>query len=239
MSQKLAHAPHSTALLAAAILAAGTLAGCTSETLFQSNFNTTPIGSPPAATQAIGTASTFGPAGAVVIAGPIGSSTDQWLRVGRADGNAEIAGMQGFLSAMRPPGQFTLSAAVTVPSGSGLGTIQFGSSIPDTTDELPSFLHLDFMQDNTVRIDDNPTTEFGTFPRDQPFDVFVTLNTAVTPATAHISLIGAGATGTTDYNIQSYSQSLAEQFDSVTFWMGFPWTGTFEATDIVVTHATQ
>ena len=91
MSQKLAHAPHSTAMLAAAILAAGTLAGCTSETLFQSNFNTTPIGSPPAATQAIGTASTFGPAGAVVIAGPIGSSTDQWLRVGRADGNAEIA----------------------------------------------------------------------------------------------------------------------------------------------------
>jgi len=215
------------------------LAGCTTETLFQSNFSSNPIGSPPAMTQAIGTAHSFGPGNSVQVVGPIAGSTENWLQVSRGAGDQQIAGMQGVLSAVRPPGVFTLSAAVYIPAGAGAATILFGPDYPASENSLPEFLHLDFMPDNHVRIDDVDTTEFGTFPRNQTFDVFVTLTTNVNPATAHIALIGAGASGSADYKILPFEQSLAQQFGSVTFWMGYPWLGSFDATDIVVTHNTQ
>ena len=44
-------------------LALTVLAGCASETLFQSNFDSTAIGQPPAPVQATGTANVFGPPG--------------------------------------------------------------------------------------------------------------------------------------------------------------------------------
>jgi len=51
-------------------------------------------------------------------------------------------------------------------------TIQFEQLTPSND----RFLHLDLLPDNQVRIDDNETTKFGTFPRDQPFIVQVTLD---------------------------------------------------------------
>ena len=215
------------------------LASCATETLFGSNFNTTAIGAAPAAVQAVGTATTFGPPGSVIVVGPPAGSSDQWLRVGRSDNGQPVAGMQGTLAALRAPGHFTFSTVLYMPAGSGLATIEFDALNPaGNNGNRFSFLHLDFTQDNHVRIDDNQSTSFGAFARNQPFDVFVGLDTNTSPPMAHISLIGAGASGTADYPIQAPFVSAAQRFDSVTLWMGFPWVGTFDATGVTVTRNT-
>src|SRR5439155_1316815 len=82
--------------------------------------------------------------------------------------------------------------------------------------DLPTvFLHLDFMPDNRVRIDDDPGTLFGTFPRDQVFIVQVTLNIDASAATAHTVLSGAGASGQADYTIISALRPVARQFGAI------------------------
>lgn len=211
------------------------LAGCNAETLFETNFNATPPGQPPAPAQPVGTAGVFGPPGSVVVAAGVDPTTTRWVQIGRANNKVQIAGMLGTLSAFRGPGQYTFLCAMFMPSGSGLATISF-DPVGLQPGDLTNFLHLDFTTDNMVRLDDNDATKFGTFPRNQPFDVIVTLNTAASPATAHIALIGTGASGSTDYTILSPFQPLAQQFDGVTVWMGYPWTGYFDATDLLVTH---
>ncbi len=77
------------------------------------------------------------------------------------------------------------------------------------------------------------------FPRNQIFDVFVGLDTNLTPPVAHVSLIGAGASGTADYPLQGGLGTLASQFAATRLWMGYPWTGTFDATGITVTRNTN
>jgi hypothetical protein len=215
------------------------LAGC--ETLFQSNFDSTPVGQPPAAVQATGTASTFGPPGSVVVVGAPGSASGHWLQVSRAslpENQAPIAGMVGMLSAVRGPGQYSFICAMYMPNGSGLATLSFEPAVQPQEGGLYSFLHLDFTQQNNVRINDNDATRFGTFPRNQPFDVTVSLNTAASPPTAHIALFGAGASGSADYAITDPLQ-FVQQFGAIRVWMGYPWTGYFDATDLLVTHATH
>ena len=95
------------------------------------------------------------------------------------------------------------------------------------------FLHFDFMQNNTVRINDDGNTAFGTFPRDQVFSITVSLNIAASNTTAHMQLFGPGAAGSADYNVTPLV--LAQQLGAVKFWMGYPWTGSFKVTNIVVT----
>ena len=222
-------------------LALTVLAGCASETLFQSNFDSTAIGQPPAPAQATGTANVFGPPGSVVVVGAPGSASGHWLQVSRASlpGNqAPIAGMQGVLSAVRGPGQYSFICAMFMPTGSGLATLQFEPAVQPQPGGLFSFLHLDFTTDNKVRIDDNDNTKFGSFPRNQPFDVAVSLNTAASPPTAHISLFGTGTSGSVDYTITAPAQ-FAQQFGAIRVWMGWPWTGYFDATDLIVTHNTN
>ena len=60
-----------------------------------------------------------------------------------------------------------------MPAGTETVTIQFEQPTPSN-----SFLHLDLLPDNQVRIDDDETTKFGAFPRDQPFIIQVTLDTS-------------------------------------------------------------
>jgi hypothetical protein len=220
-------------------LALTVLAGCQSETLFQSNFNSTSAGQPPAQVQSTGTANVFGPNDSVVVANGVGNS--KWLQVSRAkltDNQAPIAGMQGVLSAVRGPGQYSFICAMFMPTGSGYATLQFEPAVQPQPGGLYSFLHLDFTTDNKVRIDDNNAIQFGTFPRDQPFDVAVSLNTAVSPPTAHIGLLGTGASGSMDYTIAAPVQ-FVQQFGAIRIWMGYPWTGYFDATDLLVTHVTN
>ena len=99
-----------------------------------------------------------------------------------------------------------------------------------------SFLHLDFLQDNTVRINDDPNLTFGTFPRDQFFTLSVNLEITPQSAVAHMALFGTGTSGTMDFTIPSLN--LARQYGAIRLWMGFPWTGSFDATDILVTRQT-
>jgi hypothetical protein len=125
-----------------------------------------------------------------------------------------------------------------IPSGSGVASIQF-ETFTNPVSSLQAFLHLDFTQGNQVRIDDNEGSKFGSFTRDQPFIVQVTLNINASASTARIVLGGVGASGERDYTIISPLQSLSRQFGAVRVWQGFPHTGAFDATNIVVTRKTN
>lgn len=219
-------------LIAACIIS---LAGCKTETLFQSNFDSTPIGQPPAHTQQVGTANIDGPAGVVkVVASPV-QSGGRWIEVTRSDGQQSVSGFQGNFSKFIGDGEYTFSTVLVIPENSGLVTVQF-EPFGQPVGTLTSFLHIDFTQDNKVRIDDNDATKFGSFTRGQAFMLQVSLNINATAPTAHIVLGGAGGTGVADYTILTPFRGMARQFGAVRLWMGFPWTGSFDATTIVVTH---
>ncbi len=226
-----------------AVAASMLLAGCTSQTFFQSNFDATAVGQPPAHVQQVGTINIDEPPGAsdvVVIASPVGSG-GKWVQIGRPIGSGpgfpEI-GLQGNFAQAATPGTYTFSTALYIPSGTGIATVQF-ETYGQPIGMLTSFLHLDFTQQSNVRLDDIENTRFGTFPHDQTFIVQVTLNTSASSPTAHIVLGGAGATGQTDYTIQPAFLNLVPQFGAIRLWMGAQWTGSFDATDIVVTGKPQ
>jgi hypothetical protein len=145
--------------------------------------------------------------------------------------------MTGMLSALKPPGTYHFAAAMYVPSKAGRATVEFDAFNPNPSNgERFELMHLDLLPTNQVEIDDKPATDFGLFPRDTPFDLFVTLNTSASPPTATIGITGGGASGSTTYTITS--PNAAHQFDAVTLWMGYNWTGYFQATDVTVTHDT-
>jgi hypothetical protein len=211
------------------------LTGCASETLFQSSFDPTLINQPPAHVQQVGTANIDGPAGSVIVV-KLPDTPNTWVEISRAAGpSAPVAGLQGNFSQFRGVGQYTFSTILYIPSGSGIATIQF-EPFNQPVNVLTSFLHLDFTQDSHVRIDDNAGTTFGTFPHDQVFIVQVTLNINASSPTAHIVLSGADASGQADYNIMPAFLAQAQQFGAIRIWMGFPWSGKFDATNIVVTR---
>jgi hypothetical protein len=99
---------------------------------------------------------------------------------------------------------------------------------------LTSFLHLDFMPDGQVRIDDGAL--FGHFTHDQPFIVQVRLKIGPSVGTADIALAGDGASGTATHTIPTALRNLARQFGAVRVWIGSPHVGTVIATNIPVTR---
>ena len=178
-----------------------------------------------------------GPPGTVIVVAPPVTPSGKWVRISRPTADSGIAGFQGVVSEFRGEGEYNFSATVFMPPGSGVATIQFEPfSQPPSTGV--SFLHIDFMPDDRVRIDDVESTRFGTFPRGQPFIVQVTLDLNESP-NAHIVLSGAGASGSADRNIIPALHPVARQFGAVRLWMGFPHTGAFDATNIVVTRRTD
>lgn len=213
------------------------LTGCAKETLFSSDFDQTPVGQPPATVQAVGTASLDGPPGSILVIAPPVSPSGKWVQISRPNGPA-LAGFQGKFSQFRGDSVYTFSATMFIPSGSGVASIQF-ETFTNPVSSLQAFLHLDFTQGNQVRIDDNEGSKFGSFTRDQPFIVQVTLNINASASTARIVLGGVGASGERDYTIISPLQSLSRQFGAVRVWQGFPHTGAFDATNIVVTRKTN
>ena len=95
-------------------------------------------------------------------------------------------------------------------------------------------MHLDFLSDS-VRIDDDASTIFGKFPRDQVFIVQVTLNINASPS-ADIVLSGAGASGQAHRNL---SAGLLPnlQFGAVRIWTVLTADNqTFYAANIVATR---
>jgi hypothetical protein len=198
------------------------------ETLFRSNFDPTPDGEPPSTVQDVGTAKVEGPRRSVIVIDPPFPHTDKWVQISRPTG-PEIASFVGLLTEVAGFGVYNFSAMIFMGSNSGIASISF-----ETLSQ--GFLHLDFMPDNHVRIDDINGTEFGSFPRNQPFVVQVTLHINATQSTAHVVLSG-GASGETDYTLPPPFQVLAPGFGAVRVWQGFPNTGSFDATNIVVTRA--
>ena len=237
---------HSRASLFRRILALGPIAllfllgGCGSTTLFQSSFNSA-VGAPPQTAQATGTVTVSGATGSVVVASPPPNANGGWVSISRANSQgAPISTLTCNLSQPPQNGSYSLLSVLFIPKGSGLATLEFDTS-PSAGPPLAGFLHLDFgnfTQPNTVRINDDNSQLFGTFPRDQFFTVAVNMNISSSAATATINLYGSGASGTKDVNIVSNITplSLPQQFGAVKFFMGFPWSGSFEASDILVTR---
>jgi hypothetical protein len=194
--------------------------------LFQSNFDPTPVGNPPSTTQAVGTARVEGPPRSVIVAQPLPIGP-KWVQISRPIG-PDIASFVCLLTESGQAGVYTLSADVLMHPGGQAASITF---------ETPSqgFLHLDFMPDNKVRFDDDGTTEFGSFPRNQPFHIQVTLT--VGPQSAVRVVLSGGATGDKTYVMSQESQFRSQQFSAVRIWQGFLQNGAFQMTNIVVSRA--
>jgi hypothetical protein len=213
------------------------LTGCGSETLFKSNFDSTSISQPPSPTQAVGTAEVEGPPGSVVVVSSPVSPSGRWVQISWPTDLTHLPSMRGNFAQLRGAGRYTFSSVFFIPSGTGVATVQFEQADQVVTDPPGlAFCHLDFTQDNRVRIDDKTETTFGTFPRDQAFILQVTLDINPTAPAAHIVLSGAGASGETDYAIIAAERLKALQFGAVRIGMGFPNSGRFDATNIVVTY---
>jgi hypothetical protein len=214
------------------------LSACASQTLFQSNFDATPIGQPPAHMQPVGTANVSGsPGSVVVVASPV-QTGGRWVQVARPNDPGTIVAFQGNFAQFAGDGSYTFDATLFIPTGQAVASVQFEQFNQPVADSFKGFLHLDFLQNGKIHIDDRPETTFtfGAFPHDQPFIVQVTLNINPMP-TAHIALGGAGTSGQADYAIQGPFIDAARHFGAVRLWMGTPFTGPFDAINIVVTKA--
>jgi hypothetical protein len=210
------------------------LAGCASPAVFRSDFNRFGAGIPP-----------IGPAGVGSTA--IDPQSDQYVHVASSNGNNVVitradhvdpiaaAALQCKFAQFNGDGVYVFSTVLFLRTGTGTVTIQFERFDQPVADYGHGFLHLDLMPDNTVRLDDDDGTRFGTFPRDQEFVVQVTLNINAAP-TARIVLGGAGASGQRDYSILPPFIPLAREYGSVRLWMGTPSAGSVVASTIVVTR---
>jgi hypothetical protein len=211
--------------------------GCSSVTLFQSAFNSNAVGVVPAHVQATGTIDVAGVPGGVLVVDPPPGANEHWAKISRTSGpQSPISSMFCNFSAVKGPGTYSLAAAMFIPSGSGLATVEFMTS-PSGSPPNIGFLHLDFMEDGTVRLDDDPGQIWGSYQHDKSFDLFVTLDITATTAIAHLSLIGSGTSSSKDYTVPL--GKFAHQIGAVNVWMGSPWGGSFDITDIIVTKRTN
>jgi hypothetical protein len=208
------------------------LTGCPpNTTLFQSNFDATPVDQPPAPAQSVGTVAVEGGVRVAVIPG----TNVKGAKFGRI-GGANTAVLHCNLAQTPGDGNYVFSTALYFPTGSGgLATIAFENSAGQR------FLHLDFpfVSDTTghVRIDDDESTVFGETKRDQLFIVQVTLNISASGATAKVVLSGAGVSGEATRNIPPPFVPIARQFGRVSTSSGLQADdSTFFAANIVVTR---
>jgi hypothetical protein len=216
--------------------------GCASTTLFQSNFDTTPINQPPAHAQAVGTAATEG---SVVVAALPDTPSVKGVRFDPINSPTGPTVLHCELVQHPVDGTYVFSTLLYIPSKSGgIVTISFDRAsgiVSPATQAKPAlvgaqqFMHLDLIGDS-VRIDDDNSTIFGKYPRDQVFIVQVTLNINATPS-AHIVLSGAGASGEAHRNLSPGSPPIPLQFGAVRVWTNLTADiQTFYAANIVVTR---
>ena len=215
-----------------AMAACVSLAGC-GKTLFRSNFDPTPVNQPPAQTQDVGTVEVAGPPGTVFVVPPPVTPSGKWVAIRRPTADSPTTGLQGRLAEFGGEGEHVFSSALFIPAGTGSVSVQFERFNQPVTD-LSSFLHLDFMPDGRVRINDQNDTAFGSFPHGQPFIVQVTLKIAPASATARIVLSGAAANGEADFTVPPPFLIQARQFGAFRVSLGFGSTGIVDATNIVV-----
>jgi hypothetical protein len=224
------------------LLAALLTTGCKpQETLFESNFVATTVNQPPSPTQQFGTATFAGGPGSVkvVTAPPNASPPTKWVRISRAipapDTDVPLTMFQGNMTKAPGKGKYIFTTLMFIPTGpNNVASIQFGTQ-NQPLGSFAGFFHLDFLKNNRIRIDDDESTVFGKFPRDQPFMVHVTLDVTDSSAKAHIVLVGAGTEGQADRDVFFALRQMG-QFGSVRIWMGNPFTGEFDAANVLVTR---
>jgi hypothetical protein len=220
---------HSSILAVAVVFAAASLTGCTNHALFQSNFDASAIGQPPAQVQTVGTVASGGGLVVVAAAPAQAQPSGKWVQITRSS-PSELPGLLCTLSGPGGPGKYEISATLFIAAGAGAVSLQLEPGSGPT--ELANFLHLDFV-DDTVRLDDDANVKFGTFPHNKPFIVQVTLNTTPPSPSAHIVLGGDGASGVMDYALRPRFPPVSRELDGVRFYMGSPHMGTFFVTNVV------
>jgi len=206
------------------------------EILFSSNFNSTQDNTPPSPTQAVGTATVEGSRNTVVVVDPSFPHTDKWVQITGAPPDpktGQLPAFIGHLTEVDGLGVYNFSAAIFVPSPSVPSQLDV-SSISFATATGQEFMHIDFTQDNKVRIDD--LVVIGSFVRNQVFLLQVTLNIAAAQSTAHVVVSGGGASGDSVYTMPVPFHNISLQFGSIKLWKGFENTGSFDVTDIVVSR---
>jgi hypothetical protein len=210
------------------------LSGCAgaTTTIFNAQFTSDSVGASPSPAQTVGTVAVQAGAGSVLVATPPPGAIGNWVKISHPTRFTPETGLQGKFTDLHGNGTYILLAALFIPTGCEVVTLQFESWLGSS---YPSFLHLDFMPNNTVRIDDRSTT-FGTFQRDKYFTVLVRLDVGSPVTRVHMQLFGTGASGDLDYNVLSIFGSLPQQFAAVRFWMGYQWVGAFKVDDITVSY---
>jgi hypothetical protein len=216
-----------------ALVAFASLAGCSAKTLLSASFSGDSIGAPPMPQQAVGTVNYDNGDGSVLVVSSPSGNGEKFVQIKHNDLNASQTGMQGVFAQREGNGTFALLAVMYIPSGAGAATLAFEPFSSGPHDYV-NFLHLDFMPDNTVRIDDGAAS-FGKFPRDQFFTISAALTIGDSVTTAHFQLLGTGASGDTTYTLAPGNANIAHNFNAVRFWMGANYTGFFDVDDIVVT----
>lgn len=211
------------------------LSGCKSSTVLLANFKNDSVGSPPASAQPTGTVTVKSGSGTIqVVSAPaVGMPANNWCMISHPLVQTDPTELTGNFTQFGL-GNYGILASLHIPKGSGVVTVQFEASSQSPLPFGP-FLHVDFMPEGDVRIDDS-NVRFGSFPRDENFVLSVSLVITQTSATAEISLLGGNASGSINTTVQSNVLPLARQFGAVKFWVGFQHNGTLFVDDIIVTR---
>jgi hypothetical protein len=220
------------------------LGGC-GTTVFQSSFNSNAVNSPPSPNQATGTTVVSGATGSVVVVANPPNGTGNWVQIQRANSQgAPVSTLQCDFSQGPQNGTYGLLAVMLIPSGSGLATVEFDTSTR-ANPASAALGHLDFgdfkqadgsVAKNTVRINDTTMCTSCSFPRGQPFTLSASVQVGASSTTASFNLLGAGGLATGSQDVPLTPQSFANQYGELKFYMGFPWSGSFYVSDIVVTR---
>lgn len=155
----------------------------------------------------------------------------KWIRIG-FPATRPRSSVKGIFSRFDGPGIYTITATMFIRGGTDIVTLQFEPENAGPTGYL-NFMHLDFMPEGDVRIDHGP--RFGTYSKDQVFNLRVNLIITGSAARARITLSGPGAGGTTDYNLPSQSLVFGNRFNAIRFWLTFG-QGQFFVDNILVTR---
>ena len=163
------------------------LTGCGTETLLSASFNQDPTALPPAFQQTVGTALVLAGTGRVeVTVSPIGEADQHWALIQHPEFN-DVTALRCRFNALGGVGQFTCSTRLYIPAGArgGTPTVSF-ESFNQGLGDLQSFLHLDFLENGEVRVNDDGNLIAGTYQRAQLISILVALTIADTSATARL-----------------------------------------------------
>lgn len=207
------------------------LSSCSDKILYHATFDNDPINQPPLNAQKVGTAQTDGGTNDVIVISEPQNPPGKWVRIKREASTTNLSSFQGTLNEFKGNGVYDISATLIIPEDTGTVSIQF-ERFNQPINQYESFMHIDFLESNQMRINDDTNTVFGTFPRNHLFIIKVTLNINDTSSNAKIVLAGVGTSGESSYIIPF--NSFAKQFGAVRLWMGNLSTGEFKATNILV-----